>query len=114
MRGRRRLRARTSEQAVAAMTIVNRLSVGAKLSASFAVVVALLVAVSVTGFWALRGLSAAHHDVTDDVIPLLVAADGVRADAADMHFSQTHYVVEPDSYDDFAADRKVYRADLAK
>src|SRR5262249_16924352 len=95
------------------MTFVRRLSVGQKLYASFAVVVALLLAISVTAFWSMSGLSTAHHRVSDTVLPEIVAADAVRASAADMHFSQTRYVADPSAHADFADDHATYLADLA-
>ena len=95
------------------MTFVRRMSVGQKLYASFAVVVALLLAISATAFWAMSGLSSAHHRVVDRVLPEIIAADSVRSSAADMHFSQTRYVIDPSTHFDFEADRAVYRKDLA-
>ena len=94
--------------------MLGMLSLRAKLFASFAVILALLAAVSATAFWALHGLSTAHHRVTDDVIPQLVQADAVRTAAADMHFSQTAYVIEADAREDYLADHAVYLRELAK
>jgi methyl-accepting chemotaxis protein len=93
--------------------LLKHLTIGRKLALSFALVVALLVAVSGTAFWAMSSLGTAHDHVTKQVIPRVLAADAVRAAAADMHFSQTRYVLVPASHADFEADRAVYFKDLA-
>src|SRR4051794_25960771 len=89
------------------------LSVRKKLYASFGVVVALLVAVVVVGFTSMRGLESAHTTVAATVLPQVIASDTARTAAADMHFSQTRYVVEgTKARADYLDDRGVFVDDL--
>jgi methyl-accepting chemotaxis protein len=88
--------------------------IGQKLGLSFGIVVAVLVGVVATAFISMRSLEAQHHTVSSVVLPEILAADAARSAAADMHFSQTRYVILPASHADFEADRAVYTADLAK
>jgi methyl-accepting chemotaxis protein len=89
------------------------LSVRRKLYLSFGCVVALLVAVVAVGFFAMSSLDSAHRQVSDRVLPQVVAADTARSAAGDMHFSQTRYVLVPSAYKDYLPDRATFVADLA-
>jgi methyl-accepting chemotaxis protein len=89
------------------------LSVGRKLYLSFGCVVALLVAIVAVAFFALSSLDSAHRKVADRVLPQVVAADAARSAAGDMHFSQTRYVLVPNSYKDYVGDRAVFISGLA-
>jgi methyl-accepting chemotaxis protein len=90
-----------------------RLSVSRKLYLSFGCVVALLVAVVGVAFWSMSSLDAAHQRVSGQVLPAVVAADAARTAAADMHFSQTRYVLIPGTHKDFLGDRAVFVSALA-
>ena len=92
---------------------IANLSVGRKLYLSFAGLVGLFIAVVVLGFVAMNNLSAAHAKVADKVLPQTLAADNARAAAADMHFSQTRYVLVPGQHPDYLSDHSVYLKDLA-
>jgi methyl-accepting chemotaxis protein len=91
-----------------------RLTVARKLYLSFGVVVALLLALSAVGIVSMRTLGTEHDTVTKTVLPEVLAADAARSGAADAHFSQTAYVLSPDTRPDFLADRAAFQADLAK
>ena len=92
-----------------------RLTVGRKLSLSFAVLgLFLLVAVG-AALAGMSSMSAAHHAVVDSVVPKQLAADVARAAASDMHFSQTEYALDGGaSRGNFEADRAAFRASLVK
>jgi methyl-accepting chemotaxis protein len=87
-------------------------SIRAKLFSSFGFVVALLVAVVIVAFVAMNSLASAHARLANDVLPEVTAADNARSAAADMHFSQTRYLIAPSSHSDFEADHSAYAADL--
>src|SRR5437870_7657935 len=63
-------------------------TVRATLTASFGVVVVLLIAVVTVGVTAVRSLGHAHAHVASGVLPAIEAADATRSSAGDMHFSQ--------------------------
>jgi methyl-accepting chemotaxis protein len=96
------------------MPTVANLSIRTKLFASFGVVLALLLAVVVVAFVSMRDLEGAHRKVSDVVLPQVLASDAARTAAADMHFSQTQYVADPEARADYVDDRAVFVADLAK
>ncbi len=89
------------------------LSVRRKLYLSFGCVVALLVAVVAVAFFAMRSLDSAHHRVSSQVLPQVLAIDAARSAAGDMHFSQARYVLIPGAYKDYLPDRAVFVHDLA-
>jgi methyl-accepting chemotaxis protein len=89
-------------------SLSTRLSVSRKLYLSFGCVVALLVAVVGVAFWAMNGLDSAHQRVSGQVLPAVVAADAARSSAADMHFSQTRYVLIPSAHKDYLPDRAAF------
>jgi methyl-accepting chemotaxis protein len=91
-----------------APSLSTRLSVSAKLYLSFGCVVVLLVAVIGVAFWAMNGLDSAHQRVSGQVLPAVVAADAARSAAANMHFSQTRYVLIPSAHKDFLPDRATF------
>jgi methyl-accepting chemotaxis protein len=91
-----------------------RLTVARKLYLGFGVVVALLLALSAVAVISMRTLGTEHDTVTKTVLPEVLAADAARSGAADAHFSQTAYVISPDTRPDFLADRAAFQADLAK
>jgi methyl-accepting chemotaxis protein len=88
-------------------------SIRAKLFTGFGLVVALLAAVVAVSDIAMGGLGSAQSRVSHKVVPEVLAVDEVRTAAADMHFSQTRYVLASPYRSDFEADRKVYLRDLA-
>jgi methyl-accepting chemotaxis protein len=91
-----------------------RLTVSRKLSLSFGVVVALLVAVVAVSVNAMSTLASAHNRVSDNATPKVEAISNVRSAASDMHFSQTRYVLAPDQHADFLDDQGVFDEGLAK
>jgi methyl-accepting chemotaxis protein len=89
-------------------------SLGWKLGGSFAALLALLAVMGGTSFWAMRTLTDTHVKSADVVTPKLLAADALRAAAADEHFSQTQYVfTKGETHDDFAGDHKTFVETLA-
>jgi methyl-accepting chemotaxis protein len=91
-----------------------RLTVSRKLYASFGVVVALLVVVVAVALSGMSSLGSANSSIVDKTLPAVMAADDARSASGDMHFSQTRYVLIPDSRSDFEGDHGVYEDDLAK
>jgi methyl-accepting chemotaxis protein len=85
-----------------------------KLYLAFGVVVALLVACIAVALLSFNTLGKSDGQLTDQVLPAVRAADDTRAAAADMHFSQTRYVIDPKTHGDFESDRGVYETSLAK
>ena len=93
---------------------VPRLTVSRKLYASFGVVVALLVVVVAVALSGMSSLGSANTSIVKRTLPAVMAADEARSASGDMHFSQTRYVLLPDSHSDFQGDHGVYQAALAK
>ena len=84
-----------------------------KLSLCFALFAIGLVVVVVVGSNGMDSMSAAHNDVVNVGVPKQLAAEQARAAAADMHFSQTRYVLDGGaSHADFLSDRKAYQGAL--
>src|SRR6476620_9038513 len=90
-----------------------RLSVRRKLYLSFGCVVSMLAAVVAVAFFAMGSLDSAHHRVSSQVLPQVLAADAARSAAGDMHFSQTRYALIPSAYKDYLPDRAAFVHDLA-
>ena len=75
---------------------------------------ALLAVIGGTSFWAMETLTDTHVKSADVVTPKLLAADALRAAAADQHFSQTQYVfTKGETHSDFARDHKTFLETLA-
>ena len=90
-----------------------RVSVGRKLTLSFALLGVLGGALIVAGFAGFGSMASANRTITGQLMSRMVAADAARAAAADMHFSQTEYVLDGLARrSDFLADRATYGADL--
>jgi methyl-accepting chemotaxis protein len=90
------------------------LTVGRKLTLSFAVLGVFLVGVIVAGFSGMGKMATAHHAVVNRAVPKQLAADAARAAASDMHFSQTAYgLAGASARGDFTGDRATFRAALA-
>ncbi len=85
-------------------------SLGWKLGASFACVLVLFAVSVAAAVWSVSRQDSAASHVDRVVTPTLIAADDVRTAAADMHFSQTLYVLQgtPAARRDFAADRRAF------
>jgi methyl-accepting chemotaxis protein len=83
-------------------------SIGRKLACSFGIVVALVVVMGVTSLWAIGRLTTEHHTVSGPLIQRISAADAVRTAAADMHFSQTRYVLLAGERPDYELDHGVF------
>ncbi|MEA2148694.1 MAG: hypothetical protein QOD69_524 [Solirubrobacteraceae bacterium] len=83
-------------------------SIGRKLALSFGIVVALVVVMGVTSLWAIGRLTTEHHTVSGPLIQRISAADTVRAAAADMHFSQTRYVLLAGERPDYELDHGAF------
>ena len=62
----------------------------------------------------MQTIGNAHNRVTLDVLPQIADAAAARTAAADMHFSQTRYIIIPSLRADFESDRTAFRGDLAK
>ncbi len=91
------------------------LTVGRKLSLSFAVLGLFLVFAVGAGFAGMSSMSSAHHAVVDTAVPKQLAADAARAAASDMHFSQTEYALDGGkSRSNFEADRSAFRTAVAQ
>jgi methyl-accepting chemotaxis protein len=92
-----------------------RLTLGRKLTLSFAVLGVFLIGVIAAGFSGMGKMSTAQHDVVSSAVPKQLAADTARAAASDMHFSQTAYALAGASQrSNFEGDRATFRAALAK
>jgi methyl-accepting chemotaxis protein len=72
----------------------NDLSIAKKLASCFALLVIGLVAVVLVGSSGMGSMQAAHNDAVTSGVPKQVAAQEARGAAADMHFSQTLYVLD--------------------
>ena len=72
----------------------NNVSIAKKLSLCFALLGIGLVAVVIVGSNGMGSMSAAHSDVVNVGVPKQLASEQARAAAADMHFSQTRYVLD--------------------
>ena len=91
----------------------NNLAIARKLSLCFALLAAGLVVVAFVGSNGMDSMSAAHSDVVKIGVPKQLAAEEARAAAADMHFSQTRYVLDGGaSHGDFLSDRAAYQSQL--
>jgi methyl-accepting chemotaxis protein len=89
------------------------MSIGRKLACSFGVIVALVVVSCATSLWAIGRLSTEHHTVSGPLIRQIAAAAAVRTAAADMHFSQTRYVLIPGEHADYELDHGVFKKTVA-
>src|SRR5262245_47502571 len=96
------------------MKLLGSRSVGVKLYAAFGAVVAVLAVVVVTGNVTRGSMANKHHDLAEMIVPILKASDDARAAAADMHFSQTRYVYNPDTRGDYEGDSAGFRQRLAE
>jgi methyl-accepting chemotaxis protein len=92
----------------------SQLSIRAKLFAGFGLVLVLVVALVAVAVVSLRDLEASHGRVADVVLPRVLASDAARTAAADMHYSQTAYVGDPEGREDYLGDRAVFAQDLAR
>ena len=72
----------------------NDLSISKKLASCFALLIVGLVAVVVVGSRGMSSMEAAHNDVLTSGVPKQLAAQEARGAAADLHFSQTLYVLD--------------------
>jgi methyl-accepting chemotaxis protein len=90
------------------------LTVSKKLYLSFGAVIVLLGVVIAVAFYGLDRLAAAHHVVSLKATPKVEAADAARSAAADVHFSQTQYVLDPETREDFLGDKATLDGELAK
>jgi methyl-accepting chemotaxis protein len=91
------------------------LTVGRKLTLSFAVLGVFLVAVIAAGFSGMGKMAGAQHHVVARAVPAQLAADAARVSASDMHFSQTAYALSGASArGDYEGDRATYGAALTK
>jgi len=89
------------------------MSIGRKLACSFGIVVALVVISGATSLWATGRLSTEHHTVAGPLTRQLAAAAAVRTAAADMHFSQTRYVLLPGEHADYELDHGAFTKTVA-
>ena len=64
-------------------------SIGAKLGASFGVIVVLLLGLCGLASWGLSQTTSVSRQIDRSVTPRLIAVDEVRASAGDVHFAQT-------------------------
>ena len=89
-------------------------TIGSKLGWSFGGVVVLMLGLSGVAWWGLSGLTSVSDSIDRSVTPRLIAADDVRAAAADMHFSQTRAVLDGTaaSHDDYNGDRATFMTAL--
>ena len=79
-----------------------------KLGAGFGCVVVMIVMIVAVSWWSISRMTDASKEIDNSLTPRLIAADDVRAAAADMHFSETAYVLlGPDGRADYTADRGV-------
>jgi methyl-accepting chemotaxis protein len=72
----------------------NDVSISKKLASCFALLIVGMVAVVVVGSSGMGSMQAAHNDVLTSGVPKQLAAQEARGAAADMHFSQTVYVLD--------------------
>lgn len=72
----------------------NDVSISKKLASSFALLVVGMVAVVLVGSSGMGSMQAAHNDVLTSGVPKQLAAQEARGAAADMHYSQTLYVLD--------------------
>jgi methyl-accepting chemotaxis protein len=94
---------------------LGNLSIAKKLSACFAVLVVGLVVLTVVGTSDMGSMSAAHNDLVTVGAPKQIAAQNARAAAADVHFSETLYVLEGAAQRaNYLADRQTYQAALSR
>jgi methyl-accepting chemotaxis protein len=90
------------------------LTVSKKLYLSFGAVIVLLGVVIAVSFYGMNRLAAAHHVVSLQATPKVEAGDAARSAAADVHFSQTQYVLDPETRSDFLADKATLDDEFAK
>jgi len=91
-------------------------SIGAKLGASFGVIVVLLLGLCGLASWGLSQTTAVSRQIDRSVTPRLIAVDEVRASAGDVHFAQTRAVFDGTraTRADFMGDHAIFAADLRK
>jgi methyl-accepting chemotaxis protein len=91
-------------------------SIGAKLGASFGVIVVLLLGLCGLASWGLSQTTSVSRQIDRSVTPRLIAVDEVRASAGDVHFSQTRAVFDGTraTRADFMGDHAIFAADLRK
>src|SRR3954468_6484782 len=90
------------------------LTVSKKLYLSFGAVIVLVGAVIAVSLYGMNQLAAAHHVVSLKATPRVEAADAARSAAADVHFSQTQYVLDAETREDFLGDKAALDGELAK
>jgi hypothetical protein len=91
----------------------SNLSIAKKLSSCFALLVVGLVVVVVVGSSGMSSMVAVHSDVVNVGQAKQLAAQDARGAAADMHFSQTLYVLDGGATRaDFLRDRQTYQVAL--
>ncbi len=92
-----------------------RLTVGRKLSLSFALLGVFLLVVVGSGLAAMATMSNVHDEVVDVLVPKQLAAQEAQTAASDMHFAQTEAALDGGtSRPDFEEDRTVFRAAIKK
>ena len=91
-------------------------SIGSKLAGSFGLVVVLLLGLCALASWGLSQTTSVAHKIDRSVTPRLIAVDEVRANAGDMHFSQTRAVFDgtKTARADFLGDHAAFVANLRK
>jgi methyl-accepting chemotaxis protein len=91
-------------------------SIGAKLGASFGVIVVLLLGLCGLASWGLSQTTSVSRQIDRSVTPRLIAVDEVRASAGDVHFAQTRAVFDGTraTRADFMGDHAIFAADLRK
>jgi methyl-accepting chemotaxis protein len=90
------------------------LSIAKKLTLSFATLVVGLIVVVLVGSNGMGSMSTAHNDVVKVGEAKALAAQQTRGGAADMHFSQTTYLIDPAARPDYLRDRKAFQQDLTQ
>ena len=73
---------------------LNDVSISKKLASCFALLIAGMAAVVIVGSGGMGSMQTAHNDVLGSGVPKQLAAQQARGAAADMHFSQTVYVLD--------------------
>jgi methyl-accepting chemotaxis protein len=92
-----------------------RLTVGRKLSLSFALLGVFLLAAIFTALSGMSTMEASHHTVVDKVVPKQIAAGAARSAASDMHFSEAEYALDGGStHTNYEGDRAAFTDELAK
>jgi methyl-accepting chemotaxis protein len=88
------------------------LSIAKKLAACFALLAVGLVVVVIVGANGMSSMTAAHNDVVNVGEAKRIAALQARGAAADMHFSETLYVLDRTQRSNFLADRQTFQQTL--